>query len=1394
MADLYRDYFDIDPEFFPAVNDSVIAQHPNLWEKFYPHETFVKLLRDLISCVSHKQHLSVWVEGEYGTGKSHAVLTLKRLLEADDETTKNYFDRFPDLLGNDLYNKLYSLKHQGKILVVHRYASSDISNEENLLFDVQDSIVKALRKNGYEEGSAALGTSAIQWLSDSHNKDYFNGLMKETYSSVFGGDDVDGLIQKLSTFEGVSLTETMANVMLVAKERGIHMLSLTRSDLQDWIRSVIRINQLYAIVFIWDEFTDFFRNNLTRLSGLQALVEMSAADNFYLIPVTHNVANLFPAKDKDWNVISQRFVQPFCNIRLPDNMAFKLMGKAMEKKKDDPVLEKEWAEDCDELYERTRDARQLVKKKANIQDQELRDVLPLHPYAALLLKNMASYYAGDVRSMFDFLVNDADTDIRGFRWFIDNYGPFGAADGSSDNPLLTVDMLWDFFYEKGKELLENDVRRVLDNFGQAQNLIGDEPRIFKAVLLMQAIYERTGSTVEELAPSERNIEFAFMGSDLEEGQPTKIAESLVRKSVLYQPPGTQLYKAMTVTTVTIPTVEYPFSGLVEEADMASIVAPKDALGLRYHMTVVSDPERMEVQLKGIINGDPDNRIHAAVAFAKNSLDAYEMGKAIQKYVSEERFQSLVFINATLVPLGDDQYQQVCDSKSKYEHWLKQKKDMAAQYGVNVKNLLGKWNKSVSQGDFILSWDGFQGGLRVSSLSAMFAKLGEINLQRYPMSLESFADHAITTVWASTYLKSSALYGAGSKTLNQLASAPKDLGEAWTTERYWDVYPLLPISKIKSRVDALIEKSFQEGTNISIREIYEFLYEKPYGFMACNQTAFMLGFLLKEYADGSYTCTDTIKSEKLTAEKLASIIEECMKNRQTPSPKYKDKYIAKITEEIQAFQKASAVVFDRPITVYTVEDIRETVVRASMKRFTFPVWYLKYALAGVPFQNNVSAVQQLIDLYTALANSGNAVGRSDTEIASDIGRLCMDSPGLAEDLASVLNDAKVIEGMKNYLATFDDGILPTLGNKVGDDGKYMNCLKTRFGSVDDANWLWMKETGDEQIRGVIREYQIIDASNQIIRKSKSYGECIYEWCNTCNGIHVSYLYAVNEWDDLGPFMEMLYNIKKRGDLPQNQQEKFLQLLSEKGEAFRQFTARQEPIFARSCSYMLEGLDQDSVHEVYQLLTDQDLFTAERKYYQKQVQATVQAWKDSQVGAQLLKLWKDSTNTDSPRAWSQKYAMPILCMVDESADELKAKAAFDTINAVAKKGKPSGSDIEKALNFLQANGALLGRLADPDQREEAFRRRILGPYVVLLRNVNEVQAELQNKLHVDPYDWLSVQKVHKVVEQKAQFEYTDNGAERASAKIDQMDAAEAKRYLKNLIEDNMAVGIAILQDKR
>ena len=113
MFDKYRDYFDIDPEYFPQVNKELIEENPELWKKFYPHETFVKMLKDIISILSRKQKVSLWVEGAYGTGKSHAVLTMKKLLEVSEEETREYFDRFSNILSNDLFNSLQQIKNSG---------------------------------------------------------------------------------------------------------------------------------------------------------------------------------------------------------------------------------------------------------------------------------------------------------------------------------------------------------------------------------------------------------------------------------------------------------------------------------------------------------------------------------------------------------------------------------------------------------------------------------------------------------------------------------------------------------------------------------------------------------------------------------------------------------------------------------------------------------------------------------------------------------------------------------------------------------------------------------------------------------------------------------------------------------------------------------------------------------------------------------------------------------------------------------------------------------------------------------------------------------------------------------------------------------------------------------
>lgn len=44
IMDNYVDFFKIDPEYLPVVDERAIIKNPDLWKKYYPHFTFVDLI------------------------------------------------------------------------------------------------------------------------------------------------------------------------------------------------------------------------------------------------------------------------------------------------------------------------------------------------------------------------------------------------------------------------------------------------------------------------------------------------------------------------------------------------------------------------------------------------------------------------------------------------------------------------------------------------------------------------------------------------------------------------------------------------------------------------------------------------------------------------------------------------------------------------------------------------------------------------------------------------------------------------------------------------------------------------------------------------------------------------------------------------------------------------------------------------------------------------------------------------------------------------------------------------------------------------------------------------------------------------------------------------------
>lgn len=1392
--ELYRDYFNIDEEYFPQVNAAVINKNPDIWKKFFPHASFVKLLKDTVSVLSRQQKVSVWIEGAYGTGKSHAVLTLKKLLDANEADTKAYFERYH--LDNDLLNKFQNIKTNGRVLTVHRYGSSNIHGDNDLVLAIQESVEQAFVDAGIEnKGTDSLKLAIIKWLSDVDNKSYFHSLITGAYASLFGGDSVDAVIQKLNTYTDESLHLLMDKIFQVAKERQIKAFNLSTTDLCNWLKETIKANNLKAIVFIWDEFTEFFSNNMRSLTGFQEIAEISATDPFYLMIVTHKSSGLFSDADKDKTKILDRFVKPTCIIELPEHIAFQLMGAAMEKNKDEQVFA-DYQETVEDLYDRTHDSRALVKKSARITDDELKDILPIHPYAALLLKHISTAFDSNARSMFDFIKNDRGDEIKGFQWYIDNYGPF------DENPLLTVDMLWDFFYEKGKEYLSQDIRSTLDCFGQAasKHLSADGQRVMKAILLLQAISQKVGDSVELFIPNDKNINNAFEGSDLEGGRAARCAEQLVRDKVVFKKElggGNFQYTAFSRNDVDpgkIAELEETVrnkatSALITEGSFADLVELPAALRLRYVISTATANDFDTVIKK--IRGQELSRsgkIPAVITFAKNDVESVAIGKKIAAAVKDGSYD-IVFIDASLTPFGRDGFDQYVHNKSRALYFSGKDNDQSRVYDTYAAQNLRSWKQQIGRGEFLLYLKDKPSYKRIQNMDALFKALREINRTIYPCCLEEYS--VIDGMWTPSSLKSGAECGAKQETSGTFKSSNPQtklenaLAGAWKVEKYWESKPNLLISKIKIAVETAIQKDFATDGRISIAKIYKLLKEKPFGFMPCNLSAFVMGFVLKEYVDGTYTWSDGLTNDSLSILKLKEMIDEVIKLDITANTRYKDKYIVTMTPEEKKFNEATAEAFGISRSLCTsVEQTRER-IRAKMKEFSFPIWVLRNIVPTTTLKTNPSTIIELIDNFCGIANSNNsATTRTESDIALNIGKICIDNPFAAEDLKSLLTKENCTRGMKAYLQEYAGCMLPNLAQEIGDNGQYINVLRKKF-DADAANWVWNIETANQKIDEVILEYKIIAESNKVISKNITFDNTIREWTDKCNHIKISYLAAKNYLGELAPFMEILYKIKRSGALLDSQKKKFLELLISSGEAFRNFYNNQVDMFKKVCSFYVEEFSDAEVRELFATFGS-GLFTKEKSEYTTLVSNAVQSYKGKQETTKLRNLWKQKTGTDTPRTWSKQYSMPILAMVP-GKDAHEARSVFGTLN----RSNPDPASVKKALEFLNA-ASFYDDLNSAEKRDEAFRRYVIKNYAVMLTDIEEVKQYLTSRMNSEPYDWFGLPEVDEKLKKMAEAKYNEVGCDRALEKIDNMDVSDVKRYLKDLIKDNMIVGMEIIKN--
>lgn len=1399
---MYRQYFNIDPEYFPQATEELINSGKVDWKKFYPHETFVKFINDTIRILTRQQKLSLWVEGAYGTGKSHSVLTLQKLLDSSEEETKAYFDNY-DFLSKDLYNKLQGVKNQGKILTVRRYGSSSVNSDTDLIFCIQESIVEALRKNGIKNlGSDTLKDSIIDWLKIDSNKIYFNTIVSnEKYANIFKGEDAESLCKKLQEYSEDNVMEIMDMILKASDDLPRNAFKIDMDKLVRWIKEIISKNNLKAIFFIWDEFTEYFQNNYRHFTEFQKLIEISETNPFYLCIVTHKSVALFNDNDDDRTKILSRFVSPTCNIELPENMAFRLIGQAMEKT-DDTDIRAVWDEASDDLNNRMHDCRKQVMECANVTEKELVDILPLHPYAALILKHISSAFDSDQRSMFDFIKNDRGEEIKGFQWFIDNYDP------EDDDPLLTIDLLWDFFYEKGKENLVPSIRTILDSYHrQNVNLLtNDEKKVLKTVLILQAISQKVGDSVEVFISNIKNVNYAYEGSELENGRAGQIAEKLCKDQILFKKPmgsGKFQFSAMTTSgdSVAIEKKKEEIKAnkktrdFVNEAEIGNVLGLSTALGLRFiiEFVTVDDFKRKINEFRNKEN-KLGNKMLIVLTFAKDDGEAATLSKQIKEAIADETYK-MIFVDTSSTTLGIKNLDEYFENMANSIYQRGKDNAQADKYNELAIETLKRWKDRIYDGEFYLySSNNFE-GLRLSNIENLKLELNKINTSKYPNAIEVM--NVVDSMYNDNFLSKGAECGVKQELTGTFNSGNvntklnNNLDGAWKVEKYWlnidTTFKYPCIKRIKLKVNDIIEDNFEKNGQVSISQIYNCLKFETFGFLPCNLSAFVLGFILKEFADDLYRWTDGQTSDVMSVIKLKEMIYDVIKQQSSPSNKYRDKYIVTMTQEQKSFSEITSKVFNISENECTsVQQTRDR-IRNEMKKLLFPMWCLKYVIEDIEVINEKKVICKIIDEYSGIANTGNANGvKTETDLAQSIGRLNIENKDLSSDLIKLVNKENCKKGMRKYISGFNEGKLLKLAQSIGNKNLILIDLRNKF-DADAANWVWNSETTDQKIDELIDDYEIINESNKITSKSRNFDGMAQAWCDKLGIIKLSYDAIKSLCDDIKPLLEILYAIKKYGVIQNSQKETFLSLLKLKQDSLKEFFSNQIILFKEACEFQLFGLDDEEIDQVYHSMRD-GMFTLDKSEFVLIVENCVENYKKTQEKRKLKDLWKNMSGANTPREWSENKRTPILCMVplDKS---IEAKKVFDTIN----RSNSNKSEIKVALEYLN-NAHYLRKLNDQNLQDEYFKKFIIKNYFVMLSQVNEVRDYLEERVTSDPYDWFESAEVDKALRSFAEEKYIKEGSLRALNIIEEMDEATVKKYLKELIKENVTVGMEIIKDNK
>lgn len=958
------------------------------WTSFIPNEQFNSVLRTVLKSVRGNDidnHKSFWINGTYGTGKSHAVAVLSHLLGDPVEQIRPWVDyEYGAGKFEILRQSIYKLREEKRLLTVKVYGLGAMTHPSDLALVLQKAVTATLKSNGI---NIHVPTDFENYVEQIHkNPETWNLWISKNTSLSAIAANTEQLIEAL-THQGGDIG-TFHRITDMLRKTGLE-IRMTNEKLKQWLVEVQNklkeLGDYNGMLIVWDEFTDVMTDaiGVPVLKELQDVAErfMSGDNDSYIFLISHpsafNGIDSEQLKQTDGRYHRMKY-------NMESVSAFKIMSRKFE------VVDKERHEHMSHrFYEQNPDLLEMYTATSNdpLQTKEdLVNLYPLHPGTANLATHYATVVGSSSRSVFEFLgQNDAIRD------FLNNEDFFFNAD------TITADYLWDYVLKVFIDDVTNygPVTERYNNYiEQVRQKSDSHFAIFKGILLLNAFNNVSGENNNGLVtPSEENIHALFAGSRYE-SDVDEVLKWFHEEGIIERAPG-GLYS---VQFSALPSgeieekknemrnVQFRFTHqilnfsdtaktLFEKKFMQKVIRPYE---FKFYSDVQNDSS-LRSQIKNGKKAAKGSGLFFALLLARNNAELALHRVFAEKCATDQDdkdLKNIVFVVFDEV-FGEENYKLFIEYQARYA--CASSHGFLDQQKVHLEHALAKikdWMEAVQRNNAIVYINDVEKQpISVKHLSSIVNSAIAPTIFPYsPDAHEMLRQKASNPFWKpqnSKEMVRTFLFATTKSEFSQLSNDRKAIQyliqDCLDDNLEWksDTPEHHPFKMVYDKVNTIIRNA-KKTEPFNFDEKFSVLKEPPYGFYGNFATMGMMAFALRPWVNKIFDMQGKPRDANALIDDIVLLFKvwDDGKSNSKLTFKFQTPEEGKLCKElINLFNLGGAG--STYSDVSSLKDARFAITGDFLVKKNYPLWTIKYApksaFANLPITINISEeIKRLVD--------------------------------------------------------------------------------------------------------------------------------------------------------------------------------------------------------------------------------------------------------------------------------------------------------------------------------------------------------------------------------------------------------------------------------------------------